>query len=692
MALLVVWIAACATTAPRSTPRVPRSTPRSRSYLPREGGHQSLVDAIKARATAGNAAAQMLLGRWSEVGHEGVSTDLHAALQWYRKAAEQGNAAAENDLGVLYQEGRGIAKDEAAAATWYRKAAEQGLAAAQTNLARLYEEGRGLPVDPSAAATWYRKAAEQGLAAAQTNLARLYEEGRGLPVDPSAAATWYRKAAEQGDPVAQSSLGAAYLQGRGVRQDDSQAVAWIRKAASQGEAAAKNNLALLYREGRQVQQSDSSALKLFTQAAEHGNPWGKRNLARMHEEGRGVVQDPLKAARLYYEAGQGFLHQHRMAEAESAARAIDRLFPDFKLARQLRAEIAAGGGAVVLADQPALQADPEIARLQEKIAAQRRKVEEAKRAQLHEVERKRAITKLEAELARLQGLVGERIDAGPTALTRDLLDRLPRRAEKRHGVAVIIGNRDYHTHHPDVPDVAYAHNDAQAMKAYVVRTLGYRERDVLYVEDATQAQMVSLFGTRERPKGRLARKVGVTPSDLFIYYSGHGAPGLSDHRGYLLPVNTDPATLEINGYPLETLYTNLAQLPSHSVTVVIDACFSGSSARGPVIRGASDLVIRARDPRARLPGGTVITAADATQVASWDDQAHLGLFTRQFLEGVAGRADEESFGNGDGRVTLGELRHYLQTQVPYAAGERFGRDQEPQVSGDMERVMAVVGR
>ena len=61
-----------------------------------------------------------------------------------RAKAEQGDAAAQNDLGVMHVEGKGVAKDEAEAAKWYRKAAEQGNAAAQRNLGVMYDEGRGV--------------------------------------------------------------------------------------------------------------------------------------------------------------------------------------------------------------------------------------------------------------------------------------------------------------------------------------------------------------------------------------------------------------------------------------------------------------------------------------------------------------------------------------------------------------------
>ena len=57
---------------------------------------------------------------------QGVPQDYAAAVSWYRKAAEQGNASAQYNLGVMYDNGQGVPQDYAAAVSWYRKAADQG--------------------------------------------------------------------------------------------------------------------------------------------------------------------------------------------------------------------------------------------------------------------------------------------------------------------------------------------------------------------------------------------------------------------------------------------------------------------------------------------------------------------------------------------------------------------------------------
>jgi TPR repeat protein len=74
-----------------------------------------------------------------EGGGEGVKKDAVQAVHWYRKAAEQGYAQAQCNLGVMYANGLGVEKDAVQAVHWFRKAAEQGHAQAQHNLGVLIQ-------------------------------------------------------------------------------------------------------------------------------------------------------------------------------------------------------------------------------------------------------------------------------------------------------------------------------------------------------------------------------------------------------------------------------------------------------------------------------------------------------------------------------------------------------------------------
>jgi TPR repeat protein len=198
---------------------------------------------------------------------EGVARDDAQVAAWFRKAAEQGDADAQNNLGWMYEQGRGVAPDDAQAAAWYRKVAEQGHADAQFNLGLMHWQGKGVVRDEAQAAAWYRKAAEQGDADAQCNLGLMYEQGKGLARDDAQAAAWFGKAAEQGDADAQIALGRTYEQGRGVARDEAQAAAWYRKAAEQGHAAAQTALGWMYEQGKGLARDDAQATAWYRKAA-----------------------------------------------------------------------------------------------------------------------------------------------------------------------------------------------------------------------------------------------------------------------------------------------------------------------------------------------------------------------------------------------------------------------------------------
>ena len=68
-------------------------------------------------------------------------------LQQFIKAARQGDAEAQYNLGVCYEYGKGVPQDDAQAAEWFKKAAEQGYAEAQCQLGFFYENGMGVPQD-----------------------------------------------------------------------------------------------------------------------------------------------------------------------------------------------------------------------------------------------------------------------------------------------------------------------------------------------------------------------------------------------------------------------------------------------------------------------------------------------------------------------------------------------------------------
>ena len=163
-------------------------------------------------------------------------------MKWYRKAAEQNYAPAQNCLGYAYAKGDGVMPSVAEAVKWYRKAAEQNYAKAQDNLGVLIVKGLGVKKDAKEAVEWFRKAAEQNYAPAQNNLGVAYENGESVAKDEVDAMKWYRKAADQKDPDAQFNLGLHYEHGDAVVKNYTEAYRWYRLAAAQGNADATEHL------------------------------------------------------------------------------------------------------------------------------------------------------------------------------------------------------------------------------------------------------------------------------------------------------------------------------------------------------------------------------------------------------------------------------------------------------------------
>ena len=266
-------------------------------------------------------------------------------------------------------------------------------------------------------------------------------------------------------------------------------------------------------------------------------------------------------------------------------------------------------------------------------------------------------------------------------------------AEVRHpdGVAVIIGNKDYR--HKDVPPVAYAHRDAEAFKRYVLDVLGYAPGNVFDLRDADRAAMFKALGRRGGKMSDLWAVLARLPDggDVVVYYSGHGVPGREGGKGYLLPVNVAPRAAQEDGYPLDLLYEKLGSLgKARSVRVFLDACFSGGSHAGFLVQGASPVAMSAAMPAEASDKVTVLTAAEGSQLASWDEEAKHGLFTHHLLDALYGKGDGKGVGNGDGKVTAAEAKAYLDAHMSSAAWLSHGREQQAVLlkAGEAEVVLA----
>ena len=227
----------------------------------------------------------------------------------------------------------------------------------------------------------------------------------------------------------------------------------------------------------------------------------------------------------------------------------------------------------------------------------------------------------------------------------------------------------------------------KVIKKFLMKVKGYREGNILTVKDASKAKMQLLLGDRKDSKGRISDMIKKGRSDVFVYYSGHGIPGMKEGKGYLVPIDASPDKPNLTCYSLETFFLNLKKLKAKHITVVIDACFSGMSPRNKMlIKDASPAMLKTSKT---LPSGTeeltLFTASQPDEIASWNNKANLSLFTSYWIKGLVGNADKDRFGDENGVITIKELKRYLKEKVTYEARKRYGRSQHPQVKYDKNK-------
>ncbi len=250
------------------------------------------------------------LGRALDAGGE-----FAEAAGWYRQAAEDGYLLAINNLGYLYQYGRGVPVNHEEAFRLFQEAADGGDAYAFNNLGKLYQQGQGVPRNYSEAVTWFRRAAAAGHTFGFNNLGWMYQNGYGVPRDYEEALRQYRQAADAGDIFGYNNVGVMYANGLGVAQDYAEAARWYRMAAEEGQSLAQNNLGLLYQNGQGVDQDLAEAARWYEAAALQGHAWAQNNLGWLYHTGGGVPRDFARAARWYVRA---MVHRNRDASRAAA--------------------------------------------------------------------------------------------------------------------------------------------------------------------------------------------------------------------------------------------------------------------------------------------------------------------------------------------------------------------------------------
>ncbi len=147
------------------------------------------------------------------------------------------------------------------------------------------------------------------------------------------------------------------------------------------------------------------------------------------------------------------------------------------------------------------------------------------------------------------------------------------------------------------------------MRKYLTQTLGFHEENVLPLIPGGRVTYAEL---RTLIRQKLPSYVKEGTSEVFVYYSGHGAPSTGEDRyAYLVPSDTDPNFVsDDNAYRLSQFYEDLAALDAASVTVALDACFTGQFGSGDMmLRQASPLALSVENPLLGVENATGFLAA-----------------------------------------------------------------------------------
>ena len=225
--------------------------------------------------------------------------------------------------------------------------------------------------------------------------------------------------------------------------------------------------------------------------------------------------------------------------------------------------------------------------------------------------------------------------------------------------AVIIGNENY----SNEIVVPYAMSDATIFKQYANKTLGISDKNIRILRDATFGQMINVIDWITN-----VIKAYDGQANVLFYYAGHGMPDYVSKTAYLLPVDGNSTNIK-TAIKIENLYSKLAEFPSQSVTVFLDACFSGSSRDGMLAEGRGVSIVPKGDA---IPGNLVVFSATTGDETAYPlkEKKH-GLFTYYLLKKIQ---------DSKGKTSYKDLYDYIRKNVNQQSIIVNSKSQNPQVN------------
>lgn len=224
------------------------------------------------------------------------------------------------------------------------------------------------------------------------------------------------------------------------------------------------------------------------------------------------------------------------------------------------------------------------------------------------------------------------------------LDKIKNKNLNENTCALIICNEEY----KNTENVEFAKNDGNSFYNYCVQVLGIPGKNIYMQDNATGGDIDDkLYNVESFIKSRNG------DARVIAYYSGHGLPDPATGEAYILPADASPRTLR-SCRKLSDIYAQLCKYPSQSVTVFIDACFSGAKRDGAMMDTAARGVAIKSRPAAASGNMVIFTACSGDETAyPFKEQKH-GMFTYFLLKKLK---------ETKGSASYKELADYIKKEV-----------------------------
>ena len=487
------------------------------------------------------------------------------------------------------------------------------------------------------------KKAKDGDCLAQIIVGEYYYNGHeGANVNFKEAFKWFKKALENKhlDDIEKryyyelcNYIGQCYNLGRGTSLNFKEAVKWFEIGAQGGDSYCISNLGLCYEKGQGVEKDEKKAWDLNMKSAEMGNPFAMFNLGVYLYYGIGRDIDYKKAVYWYRKAADmgNANAQNNLGLCYHKGQGVDK---DDAIAKYWWT-MAARQGQQVAKRNLSLVVNVQMSSGPDSITDNNITVAKKESPDIVDVTKEKESVSM--------------VDKNIPSVSH----------QNSNCFAVIIGNEKYESE----VDVPFAENDARIFKEYAIKTLGIPEKQIKYVANGT------LNGIRMAIRW-LTQAMGVCngQGQAIFYYAGHGIPDEANKSAYLLPVDgfgSDPES----AYSLNRLYNELGAMPAQSVTVFLDACFSGAKREGGMLASARGVAIKVKQstPKGKM---IVFTAAQGDETAHPYNEEHHGMFTFFLLKKL-----QETKGD----ITYGDLGDYLTNEVKRQSFVENGKQQTPSV-------------